>query len=532
MRQYPIGIQDFARIITGNMVYVDKTELVYQLANYEGVYFLSRPRRFGKSLLVSTLKYYFEGRRDLFKGLRMEQLEHDWAAYPVFEIDFNGKDYMAEDALMATLENSVASWESIYGKSPFATELGDRFIYVLHQAHVKTGRRCVVLIDEYDKPMLDVMDTGLKVTVDGQERALEERNRNTLRAFYSTFKAADADLRFVFLTGVTKFAQVSVFSGFNNAQDLSMVPMYDTLCGISQSELDAHFHDSIENLARQNGMDYEEAAQLLKETYDGYHFSRVMTDMYNPFSLLNAFKFSEISDYWFSTGTPSYLLRLLAHSHEDLSQIVGREYKPAEFVDYRATVEAPVPMIYQSGYLTIKGYDRRRDRYKLDFPNKEVGNGFLTLEASRYFNDRQGRTGSWAEEAAFALEDGKLDQFHDMLVDFVASIPYHVRVDSTKRSYEREFHTVVFLLTRLIASQRTIVYDEKPSSEGIADMVIETPCYVYVFEFKLDRPAAEALSQIEERGYAAPYAHDFRKVYRIGCTFSSETGRIVDWMIG
>jgi hypothetical protein len=532
MRQYPIGIQDFASIIKDDFVYVDKTALVYQLASVKGVYFLSRPRRFGKSLLVSTLKYYFQGRKDLFKGLQMEELEKDWTEYPVFEIDFNGKDYTEVDSLKRTFDNSIGTWEGIYGKSPYATELGDRFAYVLHQAHEKTGKPCVVLIDEYDKPMLDVMDTGLRTTEGGVEMTLEERNRNTLKAFYSTFKAADADLRFVFLTGVTKFAQVSVFSGFNNAQDISMDFDYETLCGISQEELDTYFHDSIADLAKANDMTFEEASRLLKETYDGYHFSRRMTDMYNPFSLLNTFKKRDFSDYWFATGTPTYLLRLLAHGQEDLSQIVGKEYSPEEFVDYRATVEAPVPMIYQSGYLTIKGYDRRRNRYRLDLPNKEVSNGFLTLVAGNYFRDTNGsRTSSWVVDAAIALEDGQIDKFHDMLVDFIASIPFNVRVDNTKKSYEKEFHLVVFLLIRLIASQDFILLNEKPSSDGIADLVLETPNNIYIFEFKLDHPASEALAQIDEKGYAAPYAHDPRKLYRIGCSFSSETGRVADWEV-
>ena len=532
MKQYPIGIQDFASIVKDDFVYVDKTALVYQLAKVKGVYFLSRPRRFGKSLLVSTLKYYFQGRKDLFKGLEMEKLEKDWTEYPVFEIDFNGKDYTQEGALARTLEGSVSSWERIYGKSPDFEELGDRFAYMLHQAHERTGQRCVVLIDEYDKPMLDVMDTGLKTTEGGVEMTLEERNRNTLKAFYSTFKAADADLRFVFLTGVTKFAQVSVFSGFNNARDISMNPDYEAICGISQEELNAYFHDSIEDLAEANDMPSEEASRLLKETYDGYHFSRKMTDIYNPFSLLNAFSDKNFSDYWFASGTPTYLLRLLAHSQEDLSQIVGQEYSPEEFVDYRATVEAPVPMIYQSGYLTIKGYDRRRNRYCLDLPNKEVSKGFLTLVAGNYFRDTNGhRTRSWVEDAAIALEDGKIDKFHDMLVDFIASLPFNLRIDNTKKSYEKEFHMVVFLIIRLIASQEFITFNEMPNSDGIADMVLHTPNYVYIFEFKLDHPASEALAQIEAKGYAAPYAHDPRKVYRIGCSFSSETGRVVDWEV-
>ena len=358
MKQYPIGIQDFASIINGGFVYVDKTELVYQLASVKGVYFLSRPRRFGKSLLVSTLKYYFQGRKDLFKGLKMETLEKDWAEYPVFEIDFNGLKFVDHGTLHQTLSDFLDDGEKIYGESGKKL-LGDRFAALLKNAHEQTGKPCVVLIDEYDKPLLDVMDSGITFEKDGRTVSVEDDNREELKAFFSTFKRADADLRFVFLTGVTKFAQVSVFSGFNNVQDISMDFDYDTLCGISQEELDSYFHESIENLAEANNMTFEETSRLLKDTYDGYHFSRKMTDIYNPFSLLNAFKRRDISDYWFATGTPTHLLRLLAHNHEDLSQIVGKEYTPQQFIDYRATVEAPVPMIYQSGCLTIKtGRDR------------------------------------------------------------------------------------------------------------------------------------------------------------------------------
>lgn len=530
MKQYPIGIQDFAKIVTGEMYYADKTDLVYQLVSSMGVYFLSRPRRFGKSLLVSTIKYYFEGRKELFKGLRMEQLEQKWEEYPVFEIDFNGKDYTRAEALEAALESSVASWESQYGSSPFARELGDRFAYVLQQAHSKTGKRCVVLIDEYDKPLLDVMDSGLKTVVDGNEMTLEERNRNTLKGFYSTFKAADADLRFVFLTGVTKFAQVSVFSGFNNARDISMNPNYDAVCGISKEELDSVFHESIEELAMANGMSFEEMKQLLKETYDGYHFSKAMTDIYNPFSLLNAFADKDIRDYWFSTGTPTYLIRLLNHSNETIQEIINRTYQPQEFVDYRATVEAPVPMIYQSGYLTIKGYDRELDEYKLDFPNNEVASGFLTMLAASYFNAPQ-PSGNLSARLARALRMGDIDQFHGLLSDFVASIPYSVRRDNGEKSREKEFQLTVYLIMRLVGSCNHTVYHERESSQGRADCVMETPEFVYIFEFKLDHSAAEALRQIADKGYAEPYAHDKRKVYRIGCSFSSETGRVSDWKV-
>jgi hypothetical protein len=530
MKPYPIGIQDFASIIKGGFVYIDKTELVYQLAKVKGVYFLSRPRRFGKSLLVSTLKYYFEGRKDLFKGLKLEELENDWTGYPVFKIDFNGKKFVDPGTLHQALDDFLKDGEKQYGKS-YKLLLGDRFADLLKHAHEQTGKPCVVLIDEYDKPLLDVIDSGLTFEKDGRTINLEDDNREELKAFFSTFKAADADLRFVFLTGVTKFSQVSVFSGFNNARDISMLPKFDAICGITEEELENNFQQSVDELAQANGMTHDETAQLLKDTYDGYHFSEGMTDIYNPFSLLNAFADLRISDYWFATGTPTYLIRLLTHSHENMSEIVSREYRSSQFVDYRATVEAPVPMIYQSGYLTIKGYDRRRDRYRLDLPNKEVSNGFLTLLAANYFNDKQDRTSSWVDDATFALEDGKIDKFHDMLVDFVASIPFNLRVDNTTKSYEKEFHMVVFLIVRLIASQRTIVLNEQPNSDGIADLVLETPDYVYIFEFKLDHPASEALAQIEQKGYAEPYAHDRRKIYKIGCSFSSETGRVADWKV-
>lgn len=526
--QYPIGIQDFKSIIQDGFVYVDKTDLVYQLVKTKGVYFISRPRRFGKSLLVSTIKYYFEGRRDLFRGLRMEQLEEEWQEYPVFEIDFNGAKFVDPGTLHKALDDFVTEGEQRYGRSDKQL-LGDRFADLLRKAHEQTGRRCVVLIDEYDKPLLDVMDSGARFHKNGQDVLIEDDNREELKAFFSTFKKADADLRFVFLTGVTKFAQVSVFSGVNNARDMSMNPAYDAICGITCEELESVFRQSINDMARASGVSYGEMLDELQQAYDGYHFSEEMTDIFNPFSLLNAFADRKVKSYWFATGTPTYLVRLLGHSKENLEDIVRREYRPEEFIDYRATVESPVPMIYQSGYLTIKGFDRRRNRYRLDLPNKEVSDGFLGLEAANYFGDGSGRTRSWVDDAAIALEDGKIDEFHNMLVDFVASIPFNVRKDNSEKSYEKEFHFTVFLLTRLIASRKMIVLNELPSSNGIADLVIETPGFVYIFEFKLDHPAAEALRQIADRGYAAPYAHDKRKVYCVGCSFSSTTGRISDW---
>ena len=527
---YPIGIQDFAKLRENNFVYVDKTDMVFDITKNDGVYFLSRPRRFGKSLLVSTIKYYFEGRHDLFKGLKIESLETKWETYPVFEIDFNGSNYTEADALEQTLNGYLIKWEQQYGVKPATDQPGRRLADVLHQAHVQTGKTCVVLVDEYDKPMLDAMDTGLKTRVGDNEMLIEDHNRETLKAFYSVFKLADADLRFVLLTGVTKFAQVSVFSGFNNARDISMNPRFDAICGISREELNNVFASSIEELANTNMLSVEEAKSQLQQRYDGYHFSNGMTDIYNPFSLLNAFADDNIRDYWFASGTPSYLMRLLAHSNEDIQGIIARSYEAQEFVDYRATVEAPVPMIYQSGYLTIKGYNREDEEYKLDFPNHEVASGFLAILASGYFHTPT-EPNSWANKLKKALHHGKPEDFRDLLNDFLASIPYSVRESNGEKSHERQFQYTVYLIMRLIGSTRNTVYHEKATSKGRADCVIETPRYVYIFEYKLDRPAAEAMTQIGDRGYADPYVHDGRPVYAIACSFSSETGTISDWMV-
>lgn len=433
---YPIGIQDFASIINDGFVYVDKTDMVCELTKDKGVYFLSRPRRFGKSLLVSTIKYYFEGRHDLFKGLKIEGLEKKWETYPVFEIDFNGSNYTEADALEQTLNGYLIKWEQQYGVKPATDQPGRRLADVLHQAHVQTGKTCVVLVDEYDKPMLDAMDTGLKTRVGDNEVLIEDYNRETLKAFYSVFKLADADLRFVFLTGVTKFAQVSVFSGFNNAQDISMSPRFDAICGITTEELNSVFAPAIEELANANAVSVAETKSQLKQRYDGYHFSKGMIDIYNPFSLLNTFKSEDARDYWFASGTPSYLMRLLAHSNEDIQGIIARSYEAQEFVDYRATVEAPVPMIYQSGYLTIKGYNREDEEYKLDFPNHEVASGFLAILASGYFHTPT-QPNSWANKLKKTLHHGKPEDFRNLLDDFLASIPYSVRESNDEKSHER-----------------------------------------------------------------------------------------------
>ncbi len=526
--KYPIGIQSFDRIREDGYVYVDKTDLIYNLVKGGTIYFLGRPRRFGKSLLVSTLKHYFLGHKELFKGLKIDSLEKDWLKYPVFHIDFNGIDFTQEGALTRKLEGHVATWEEEYGRASQWTELGDRFAYVLKRAHEATGRRCVVLVDEYDKPLLDVLDTGTEVTVDGNRVLLEERNREVLRSFYSTFKAADEDLQFVLLTGVTKFSQITVFSGFNQPKDISMDERYETLCGITQEELEHYFAEPIAEMAKKFKQSIPEMKRLLKQRYDGYHFSPMLVDVYNPFSLLNVFDSKWMQDYWFRSGTPTYLLRLLNHAQEGLNEMTGKYYERQEFIDYRATAEKPLPMIYQSGYLTIKDYNWEDETFLLDFPNNEVKKGFLSAIAADYLKTAES-TGSLALQLSKTLKTGDLEGFQKLLTAFLASIPYSMRRKNDEREWERYFHYTFYLILRLMSLY--VVYTEKEQSQGRVDCIVETDNYVYIFEFKLDSTAAAALQQIEDKGYARPYAADSRRLYKVGVNFSSKTGTIDDWQV-
>ena len=526
--KYPIGIQEFEKIINGGYVYVDKTALIYRLVTEGSIYFLSRPRRFGKSLLVSTLECYFRGRKELFRGLAIDSLEKEWAQYPVFHIDFNGTNFTQGGALEETIEKFLTDQEEIYGKNPNSKNIGNRFIDLLKAAHQQTGRRAVVLIDEYDKPILDVLDTTLTTEVDGERRPIEDVNREILKAFYSVFKAADAHLQFVLLTSVTKFSQVSVFSGFNQPADISMDRRYEALCGITEEELYEVFDEPIKKLAVRYKYTEEEMKEFLKRQYDGYHFSDELTDIYNPFSLLNAFASQRVDDFWFRSGTPTYLIRLLNHTDEDLDEMTGRYYDPSEFVDYKADVEKPLPMIYQSGYLTIKDCDLSMNTFLLDFPNNEVRKGFVTLVANNYLQTKED-TGGVSRELVLALKAANLDRFRKHLTSFLADIPYTMRRKETERERERYFPDTFYLLMRMVSCYT--VYTEKEQSEGRVDCIIEVPGYVYIFEFKLDGTADEALQQIEDKGYARPYEADERKLYRIGVSVSSETGTVSDWKV-
>ena len=495
---------------------MDKTALVYEMATKGSIYFLSRPRRFGKSLLISTLKAYFQGKRELFEGLAIDALETEWNKYPVFHLDFNGKDFNDPDELRNTIETFVAKGEEEYGKDALAETTGDRFAYVLARAKEKYGRGAVVLVDEYDKPLLDVMDTPQ-----------EEKNRNTLKAFYGVFKLADESLKFVMLTGVTKFSQVSVFSGFNQPEDISMVPAYDTLCGITEEELHSYFTEAIAQLATTKKVSTEDMFQEFRSMYDGYHFSEEMTGVYNPFSVLNALKAQKIDDFWFQSGTPTYLVRLMEHFNENMDEMTSRYYTRSQFIDYRADVERPLPMIYQSGYLTIKDYNARTRRYRLDFPNNEVKNGFVPLIASSYLKPHDD-TETWIGEVIDALDNGDVEQLRKLMTSFLASIPYTERRKDDERERERYFHYTFYLILRMISGYT--VYTEKAQSEGRVDCVVETPDFIYVIEFKLDGTAKEAIDQINQKGYAREYEADPRKLYKIAACFSSETGSIADWI--
>ena len=524
--KYPIGIQSFEQIIEDGYVYLDKTALVYDLVTNGKIYFLSRPRRFGKSLLVSTLKCYFEGKKELFKGLAIDKLEKEWKQYPVFHLSFGGQNFVEPYALDKVLEEFVAMAERIYGRVELAETLGSRFKAVLGNAHKKTGMRAVVLIDEYDKPLLDVMDMDISVQNEYGKMTLEDYNRNLLKGVYSVFKEADADLQFVLLTGVTKFSQVSVFSGFNQPDDISMDDRYEALCGITEEELYSVFDEQIKAMAARYKVSEDEMKYRLKRKYDGYHFSPSMLDIYNPFSILNSLSKKILSDFWFRTGSPTYLVRLLAHFDENLNELTGKFYPTSSFIDYKADTEAPLPMIYQSGYLTIKDWNMDTDSYLLDFPNDEVKAGFVTMVAANYLKPKESPD-AWVVEVVNTMKTGDCDKLEKLLTSFFASIPYSQRRKDDEREKERYFQYTFYLVIRMISSFTVLI--EKEQSEGRVDCIIETPMFVYIFEFKRDGSATEALKQIEEKGYAREYATDNRTIYLIGCNFSSKTGTIDDW---
>ena len=513
--KYPIGVQSFSKIREDGFIYVDKTNLVYDLAQ-ENVCFLSRPRRFGKSLLISTLEAYFLGRKELFSGLMMEQLEKDWLEYPVFKIDFVNGNFNIEGNLESILNGKIAGWETIYGKDPNQQDLGMRFRYVLHQAHMQTGRKAVVLVDEYDKPLLDVL---------GEQ--IEQQNRNVLKSFYSTFKAADEDLRFVLLTGVTKFSQITVFSGFNQPDDITMDPHYDAICGITEEELYTVFANGIRDTAIDEEVTEDEMKAMLKKRYDGYHFSKKMVDIYNPFSLINAFSKKRLSDYWYQSGTPTYLAKLIEGHKINMLRLLDREYSDEYFINYKADVEDPLAMLYQAGYLTIKGYNKLDHRYRLDYPNDEVRRGFTTLIANGYFIKKECDLDPWMFSVNRMFREGRADDAREAFTSFLASIPYIANKDERALDFESHYQYTFYMIFRMIGCCTTAI--EKQNSKGRADIILEYADHVYILEFKLDGTADEALAQIDRQQYTLPYQDDPRQIHRIGISISSQSRTVEEW---
>ena len=513
MTKYPIGIQTFSKIIEENYAYVDKTAYVYQLGKDGGYYFLSRPRRFGKSLLVTTLEAYFQGRKELFKGLAMEQLEKDWKVYPVFHIDLNTGKYTEPEALVSSISWHLSLWEKEYGLASENEPISSRFKNIILQAYRQTGQKVVILVDEYDKPLLEAI---------GNE-PLQNDYRKTLKSFYGVGKTMDNYIHMAFFTGVTKFSKVSVFSDLNNMKDITLSPKYAEICGITEKEIHECFEEDVVQMAEANQLTKEECFAKLKETYDGYHFSEKSTGMYNPFSLLNALCDQQFKDYWFETGTPTFLVETLKRNHYELENMT-REEVPADLLGSLDSIDQnPLPLLYQSGYLTIKNYNPRFDTYTLGFPNGEVERGFTRFLFRHYAPIRISQADSFVKNFTLEVEGGQPEKFMPRLEALFAGQDYQLVGDT-----ELYFHNVTNLVFKMLGFYTDV---ERHTTDGRMDMLVQTKDYIYIFEFKIDKSADEALAQIEEKQYAKPFEQDSRKLYKIGVNFSSVTKRMESWKV-
>ena len=511
-RKMPIGIQSFEKLRRENYVYIDKTEIMYRLVSTSNPYFLSRPRRFGKSLLLSTMEAYFLGKRDLFKGLAIERLETEWNTHAVLHLDLNAEKYDSPERLHDMLERQLRGWEKTYETGGEGITHSGRFMEVIKKANEKTGRGVVVLIDEYDKPLLNSF----------HDEALQKAFRETLTAFYTVLKSADQWLRFVFITGVTKFAQMGIFSNLNQQKDISLDPRYAALCGLTGDEIRADFVPELKLLAKENNLDDEACMERLTRMYDGYHFNyRDMVGIYNPFSILNVLDSTMFENYWFASGTPTFLAEMLKKTDFDLRELDGIEVSAASLSDDRANINHPVPMIYQSGYLTIKKYDERFQIYTLGFPNDEVKYGFLNFVTPFYTPVAESETSFYIGKFIHELESGDVDAFLTRLRAFFAGISYELN-----NRTERHYQTIFYLVFKLMGQ---FAETEVRSAKGRADAVVKTADYIYVFEFKLDGSADQALAQINDRGYLIPYTVDGRKLVKIGVNFDPAQRNIGDW---
>ena len=508
---YPIGIQTFIDIRTDGFVYVDKTAHIYRLASKGKYYFLSRPRRFGKSLLLSTMKDYFQGKRELFEGLAIAQLEKEWKQYPVLHLDLNVKNYQNEESLITVLSRHMEQWETEWGIEHRDQSVEDRFYRcIVNIARQSPEGKVVILIDEYDKPLLEAIGNP----------DLQEEYRKILKAFYSNIKSCDEYIRFAFLTGVTKFSHLSVFSGLNNLIDISMLPQFADICGISEAELHANFDESVEEIAVNNGITKEECYERLKKEYDGYHFVPNSPGLYNPFSLLNVLEFGVFRPFWFATGTPNFLAEVIKRSNYQLDDLIHEE-QTAEALDAIDSMYTnPIPLFFQSGYLTIKGYDPKFSFYRLGFPNKEVEQGFAQFMAVYYQGGN--RSGAFSiVKFVKALESGEPETFMSLLQAFYADGDYQLA-----GKLEVYFQNSLWVLFKLLGFY---VQVERHTSQGRMDVTLQTKDYVYILELKVDQSADTALRQIEEKRYAAPFATDPRRLFKIGVCFSSKERGISEW---
>jgi hypothetical protein len=514
LKNLPIGVQNFEKLRRDGYLYVDKTALMYRLAHEGCYYFLSRPRRFGKSMLISTLHAYFAGQKDLFEGLAIEQLEKEWTAHPVLHLDLNIIKKGDDQALNSLLNDALCEWEEKYGTRPSENTFSLRFRGVIQRAFQQTGQPVVILVDEYDKPLLQTIDN----------EALQEDYRSTLKDFYGVLKTEDKSICFALLTGVTKFNKVSVFSDLNNLRDISMLQDYATICGITDEELDTQFVPYIQRLADTLEQPYEEVREELRRRYDGYHFRLNSVGIYNPFSLLNTFQSNEFNNYWFETGTPSYLVYLLQKHHSLLASMASAQVPAKVLSGTESQSSDPIPMIYQSGYLTIVGYNPTYGLYQLGIPNQEVADGFYNYLLPNYANVSESQTAFFIANFVEEIKAGQTDAFLKRLSSLFADTPYELVKD-----LENHYQNVLFIVTKLLGFY---VRAEYHTSEGRIDLLLQTADFTYVMEFKLDGTAEEALRQIEEKHYAQPFEGDaHRKLVKVGVNFSSATRNIERWVV-
>ena len=511
--KYPIGIQDFESLRKDNYLYVDKTRIIHNLVSKGRSYFLGRPRRFGKSLLISTLKAYFEGKKELFHGLAMEQLEQEWRVHPVLRLDLNTEKYDSIDSVDKKLDREFKVWENLYGTEPAETTLPMRLEGIIQRAYEKTGERVVILVDEYDKPLLQTIT----------DKTLQDEFRATLKAVYGALKSMDGCIKFALLTGVTKFGQVSVFSDLNNLNDISMDSRFDEICGITESELVHYFDSDIVALAQNNKQTKEEAYKELASRYDGYRFSETCSGLYNPFSLLNTLEKLTYRDYWFATGTPTYLVELLKKSDFQLENISGAEVDSDVLNSIHCADINPISVLFQSGYLTIKGYDKEFGLLTLDYPNEEVKQGFIKFIMPYYVYCRSVEHKTIIRDFIISLRNGDANRFMQLMQSLMAGIPYEL-----VRELENHYQNVMYIITKLMGFY---VQAEYHTSNGRIDLLIGTDEYVYIIELKFEGSAKDALEQINNKDYALPFNTTGKQIIKIGANVSKETRNIDEWIV-